>query len=74
MFCTVGILMQKLKSDTLLKEWSHVIIDEVHERDIYTDLALTLIRDISAFRIKNEMDGLKIIIMSATLNSELFSK
>ena len=36
-FCTTGILLRRLQQDPALSDVSHVIIDEVHERDINTD-------------------------------------
>lgn len=47
---------------------SHVIVDEVHERDINTDFLLILLKDLLE---KNQ--DIKIIVMSATVNSERFS-
>ena len=47
---------------------SHVIIDEVHERDINTDFLLLLLRDLLAAR-----PGIKLILMSATLDARSFS-
>ena len=32
LFCTTGILLRRLESDPELKDVTHVIIDEVHER------------------------------------------
>lgn len=52
-----------------LNEYSHIIIDEIHERNAITDVCLALIKQIIEHR-KN----LKIILMSATLNEEKFSK
>ena len=48
---------------------SHVIVDEVHERDINTDFLLILLKELLE---KNQ--PLKIIVMSATVNSERFSE
>lgn len=53
----------------LLTGVSHVIVDEVHERDINTDFLLILLRE-----LLNENQELKIIVMSATVNSERFSQ
>lgn len=46
---------------------SHVIIDEAHERDLNTDFMLLLTK-----RAASKNPNLKIIIMSATINPELF--
>ena len=53
----------------LLTGVSHVIVDEVHERDINTDFLLILLK---ALLDKNQ--PLKIVVMSATVNSERFSQ
>ena len=50
-----------------LSHVSHIIIDEVHERDLNTDFALTLLRPLL---YKNQQ--ISIILMSATASSELF--
>ena len=36
LFVTPGVLLRKLQSDPTLEEFSHVIIDEAHERDRFT--------------------------------------
>ncbi len=54
-------------NDTPLSDVSHVIIDEVHERDLNTDFALTLLKPLLLIN-KN----ISIILMSATASAELF--
>lgn len=66
-FASSGILLQKLQVDPGLKEFTHVIIDEAHEQDINTEILLMLTK--KALELN---DGLKLIIMSATLNAEHF--
>ncbi|XP_028282610.1 ATP-dependent RNA helicase DHX30 isoform X2 [Parambassis ranga] len=61
LFLTVGVLLKKLQSNPTLKGISHVVVDEVHERDINTDLLLALLRT-----SLNENPDLHIILMSAT--------
>lgn len=61
--------MQWLRSDPLLQSISHLIIDEIHERDILSDFLITILKDILPQR-----QDLKVILMSATLNAEKFSK
>lgn len=68
LFCTTGILVQFLQSDPLLKQFSHVLIDEIHERDLMTDFLLTIVRDLLPRR-----PNLRVILMSATINSDIFS-
>ena len=43
LFCTVGVLLRKLEAG--LRGVSHVIVDEIHERDINTDFILIVLRD-----------------------------
>lgn len=68
LFCTAGILMQLLLSDPCLESFSHILLDEVHERDVVTDFLLAVVREILVKRPK-----LRVILMSATVNTEIFS-
>ena len=42
LFCTVGVLLRKLEGG--LRGVSHVIVDEIHERDLNSDFLLVLLR------------------------------
>ncbi|CAI2171063.1 13558_t:CDS:10 [Funneliformis geosporum] len=68
-FCTYGILLKRLESDKLLDNVSHVIIDEVHERSLDSDFLLIILKKILEWR-----SDLKIILMSATVDTSKFSK
>ncbi|XP_077497789.1 uncharacterized protein LOC144108421 [Amblyomma americanum] len=46
LFCTVGILLELLKGSPKLRGISHVIVDEVHERDVCTDFLLVLLQGV----------------------------
>ena len=48
---------------------SHLIVDEIHERDINTDFLLVAIRD-----MVQTYPGLHVLIMSATVDTTIFSK
>lgn len=52
----------------ILKNTTHIIIDEIHERDRQTDFLLTCLRD-----IRPQFPNLRLIIMGADMNDELFS-
>ena len=67
-FCTMGILLRRLASDPLATGVSHIIIDEVHERETLSDFSLVILKDILSKRT-----DLKLVLMSATLNATLFS-
>ena len=45
MFCTVGVLLRKLEAG--LRGVSHVIVDEIHERDVNTDFVMVVLRYLS---------------------------
>ncbi|KAG5762560.1 hypothetical protein H9Q72_009342 [Fusarium xylarioides] len=68
-FATEGILLRQCQSDPLLSEYSCVIIDECHERTTDVDILLSLLKRALRFR-----SGLKVVIMSATMNSDQFMK
>uniref|UniRef100_A0AAQ4QP15 RNA helicase n=1 Tax=Gasterosteus aculeatus aculeatus TaxID=481459 RepID=A0AAQ4QP15_GASAC len=67
-FCTSGVLLRTLMAgDASLKTVTHVIVDEVHERDGLTDFLLTKIRD-----VLQKIPSLKLILSSAALDTDLF--
>ena len=68
-YCTVGILVRRLVfAMGGHTEYTHIVIDEVHERDVQTDFLLALIRGTVLPRNPN----LRIVIMSATASADLF--
>jgi len=66
---TEGILTRKLQSDPSLEAFALVIFDEFHERSIHADLSLALCLE-SQSLLREE---LKILVMSATLNTSAIS-
>ena len=44
LFVTPGVLLRKLQSDPLLSEYTHVIIDEAHERDRFTEFLFIILK------------------------------
>ncbi|ROW02303.1 hypothetical protein VSDG_02350 [Cytospora chrysosperma] len=66
-FTTDGHLFQEMKKDQSLTKYDCIIIDEAHERTVRTDLLLMLLRQLCERR-----PDLKLIIMSATMNSRKF--
>ncbi|KAF3428740.1 LOW QUALITY PROTEIN: hypothetical protein E2986_01277 [Frieseomelitta varia] len=69
LFCTTGMLLQFLQGDPALKEFSHIILDEIHERTTESDFILALLKLIISKR-----SDLKVLLMSATVNPESFSE
>ncbi len=45
-FMTEGILVRELLADPLLKHYSVVMVDEVHERTLFTDVVMGLLRKV----------------------------
>jgi ATP-dependent RNA helicase DHX57 len=76
-FVTTGVLLRRLQTSggrsedvvAALADVSHVVVDEVHERSLDTDFLLILLRDVLRAR-----KDLKVILMSATLDAEIFER
>lgn len=64
-FCTTGVLLEKLILMKSLSQFTHIVLDEVHERDKDMDFLFIIIRMLMA----KENSNTKIILMSATINS-----
>lgn len=67
---TEAILVRKLQSDQALEDVGLIIFDEFHERSIHTDLSLALSLQVQELL----REDLKLLIMSATLNSKELTK
>ncbi|XP_077253368.1 DExH-box ATP-dependent RNA helicase DExH6-like [Tasmannia lanceolata] len=83
-FCTNGILLRMLinmgmgipKTETTpeslksgIFEITHIIVDEIHERDRFADFMLAILRDLLP-----SCPHLRLILMSATIDAERFSQ
>lgn len=66
---TDGILLNEIQRDPLLKEYAAIIVDEAHERSLNIDFILGYLQSLRSHR-----PDLKIIITSATIDTESFSK
>lgn len=65
-FMTDGVLMRECQNDFLLSKYSVIIIDEAHERSVFSDILIGLLSRIVPLRAKKG-NPLKLVIMSATL-------
>lgn len=72
-FMTDGVLLKEVQTDFMLNKYSAIIIDEAHERSVYTDILIGLLSRIVPLR-KKRGNPLKLIIMSATLRVEDFTE
>ncbi|KAI5077555.1 hypothetical protein GOP47_0007379 [Adiantum capillus-veneris] len=68
MFVTDHVLLQLCLEDELLSQFECVLVDEAHERSLSTDLLLAMLK-----RCLTQRPDLKVVIMSATADTELLS-
>lgn len=68
-FMTDGVLLAETRSNPLLRAWDVIIVDEAHERSLNVDFLLGILKRILARR-----HDLKVIISSATLDVDRFSR
>jgi ATP-dependent RNA helicase DHX29 len=89
LFCTTGVLLRRMASDRSLEGVSHVVVDEVHERTLQGDFLMALLRRLVAERRAARRSAalraagtgraarlpppLKVVLMSATLDAELYA-
>ena len=71
-FCTTGILLRRISADPALAKFSHIIVDEVHERTMQSDFLIAMLRDLVEKRRQAGLP-LKVILMSATMNTQMVS-
>jgi HrpA-like RNA helicase len=72
LYSTDGSIISMIKKDPYILDIDILIIDEAHERKIQIDLLLYLIKKAITERKNKNLKPLKLIIMSATINPELF--
>ncbi len=65
-YVTEGVLLRQLQRDPLLSSVRAVVLDELHERHLSTDLALALLRRLQL----GPRPDLMLVAMSATLHGE----
>src|SRR6201996_7904379 len=68
-YMTDGVLLRESLVEPDLDRYSCIIMDEAHERALNTDVLMGLIKNVLARR-----RDLKLIVTSATMNSERFSR
>ncbi|XP_022219578.1 probable ATP-dependent RNA helicase spindle-E [Drosophila obscura] len=64
LYCTTGVLLNSLIANKTLTHYTHIVLDEVHERDQEMDFLLIVIRRLLATNSRH----VKVILMSATID------
>ncbi|EDV49067.1 probable ATP-dependent RNA helicase spindle-E [Drosophila erecta] len=65
LYCTTGVLLNNLINKKTLTHYTHIVLDEVHERDQDMDFLLIVVRRLLATNSRH----VKIILMSATIDA-----
>ncbi|KAJ8723946.1 hypothetical protein PYW07_007926 [Mythimna separata] len=68
-YVTTGILLQKLVGSKTMNEYTHVILDEVHERGQEMDFLLLIVKRL----LYTVSPAVKVVLMSATFNRKTFA-
>ena len=69
LYCTTGVLLRRLQHPDFLASVSHIVVDEVHERQVETDFLMTLLKENAP-----NYPHLRLVMMSATMQEGLFSE
>eukprot|EP00850_Spirogloea_muscicola_P002320 SM000009S23449 [mRNA] locus=s9:45710:49660:- [translate_table: standard] len=69
-YLTDGCLLRECLDDPQLSNYSILILDEAHERSLNTDILFGLLKKL----VSQRQPGLKLVITSATLDGQHFSK
>jgi ATP-dependent RNA helicase DHX36 len=63
LFCTTGVILRRLVEDPMLTGVTHVVVDEVHERQWQIDVLLVALRSL----LHGQRPDLKIILVGLSL-------
>lgn len=72
LFCTTGILLEKLIRTKHFNNYTHIILDEVHERNKEMDFLFVVLKKLFVSVLPRPR--VKIIIMSATIQADRVSQ
>uniref|UniRef100_A0A5S6QDE7 RNA helicase n=1 Tax=Trichuris muris TaxID=70415 RepID=A0A5S6QDE7_TRIMR len=72
-YLTEGMLIREAMYGLLLERYSVILLDEVHERTLQTDVLFGVVKTAQKFRAHLRMPPLKVVIMSATMDVDHIS-
>jgi len=67
LYCTLGVATRMLENTHESERWTHLVIDEVHERNLDSDFLIAVVKD-----MLQRNPNLRIVLMSATLTASLY--
>ena len=68
LFLTEGVLLRQILGSKEFDMYNVIVLDEVHERHLTTDFLIGILKS-----LLRSQSNLKLVLMSATINIELFS-
>ncbi|CAG8433761.1 11082_t:CDS:2 [Ambispora gerdemannii] len=78
LYCTTGLFLRRLHDEQSNKDplegITHIVIDEVHERDMNTDFLLVILKRLLDERRRSNQPPIKLILMSATIDTGIFAE
>ncbi|CAB4409095.1 unnamed protein product [Rhizophagus irregularis] len=78
LYCTTGVFLRRMHEEKngkdVLEGVTHIVVDEVHERDMNADFLLVILKRILHERRRNKLPPIKLILMSATIDTGIFAE
>ena len=74
-YCTTGVLREKLVRERSMMAYTHIILDEVHERDLEMDFLMLLVRKLLRSNSRSvKVNELFTYVVMCSLNMSHFMK
>lgn len=73
-YMTDGLLLREAQFDPMLLNYSIIMVDEAHERGTNIDLCLMLLLEVNKRRTEAQIEPIRIVIASATIERNRFAE